>query len=242
MVIIPAIDIIDGHCVRLQQGDYTKKTVYSADPVQVAQDFAAAGAEMLHIVDLDGAKAGHPQNLAVIKDIVDAVDIPIELGGGIRDLACVQQVLGIGVARVILGSVVLEEPQWLPDAIKQYQECIVVGIDAREGNVAVHGWLTTTNKPALDLALEMKNLGVQEIIYTDIAKDGMLEGPNIEALAEMTKSGLKIVASGGVTSLEDIRHLRALEDQGVYAAIVGKALYTNDLDLEQAIKVASSRI
>ncbi|NLM24564.1 MAG: 1-(5-phosphoribosyl)-5-[(5-phosphoribosylamino)methylideneamino]imidazole-4-carboxamide isomerase [Firmicutes bacterium] len=238
MLIIPAIDIIDGQCVRLEQGDYEKKTVYSNDPVEIALDFQAEGAELIHLVDLDGAKAGQPLNLEVVSKIVQALEVPVELGGGIRDLATVRRVLDLGVERVILGTVVLNKPEWFEQAVAEYGERIVVGIDARNGYVAVQGWLQTTEKRAFDLALEMKEIGVQEIIYTDIARDGMLQGPNLVELEKMGATGLKIVASGGVSTLEDIHNLKQLEDQGVYAAIIGKALYTKDINLSTAIRLA----
>lgn len=242
MLIIPAIDLINGQCVRLEQGDYHKKTVYSSDPLEMARKFEAAGAELLHLVDLDGAKAGSPQNLDIITKVAKSINIPIELGGGIRDLETVRQVLDAGVERVILGTVVLKKPAWLSTALAEYGERIVIGIDARNGMVAVEGWLETTNQSALELALEMKELGVKEIIYTDISRDGMLSGPNLAELRTMSKAGVKLVASGGVTSIDDVKQLRELETIGVYAAIVGKALYTGDLDLAEAIKVATAEV
>lgn len=237
MLIIPAIDIIDGKCVRLRQGDYAQKTVYNENPVEVGKQFAAQGADILHIVDLDGAKVGRPVNLALVSEIAQAIDIPVELGGGIRDLKTVQQVLASGVSRVILGTAALHKPQWLRCALEEYGSQIVVGIDARDGLVAVEGWLETSGKPALELAEEMQDIGVEEIIYTDIAKDGMLAGPNIQALQEMTKSGLKIVASGGVTTLGDIRELLTLETYGVCGIIIGKAIYTGDLKLSDVVRL-----
>lgn len=240
MLIIPAIDLIDGKCVRLQQGDYQKKTVYSADPVQVAKGFAKAGAELLHIVDLDGARLGSPQNLDVIKEIVQAVPIAIEFGGGLRDLAAVEAAFAAGVTRVVLGTAVLAEPDWFLEAIARYGDRVVVGIDAREGRVAVAGWQETTNVMALDLVLRMKELGIKEIIYTDIARDGMLKGPNLEALKQLGQAQAKIVASGGTASLADIENLRQLSPYGVYAVIIGKALYTNQIDLAEAIRLARS--
>lgn len=242
MLIIPAIDLIDGQCVRLQQGDYGKKTIYSKDPVGTALHFQAEGAELIHLVDLDGAKAGQPQNLEVIRRVAQALEVPVQLGGGIRDFATVEQVIAAGVHRVILGTVVLDKPDWLAKAVDKYGERIVVGIDARQGYVAVQGWLETTEKSALELALEMKEIGVQEIIYTDIARDGMLQGPNLSELIRMGTTGLKLVASGGVSNLDDVKKLRELQSDGVYAAIIGKALYTEDLDLSMAIKVAKGEV
>jgi len=238
MLIIPAIDLIEGKCVRLQQGDYGKKTVYSADPVQVAAEFAAGGAELLHIVDLDGARVGSPQNLDVVRAVARAVPIAVEYGGGLRDLAAVEAAFAAGAARVVLGTAVLAEPPWFHQAVDRYGERIIVGIDARNGKVAVKGWQETTDTAALDLALRMKALGIKEIIYTDIAKDGMLSGPNLTALRELGPARMKIVASGGVASLADIENLRQLEPYGVYAAIIGKALYTKQIDLAEAIRAA----
>ncbi|NMB38630.1 MAG: 1-(5-phosphoribosyl)-5-[(5-phosphoribosylamino)methylideneamino]imidazole-4-carboxamide isomerase [Firmicutes bacterium] len=238
MLIIPAIDLIDGKCVRLVKGDYRKKTVYSHDPIETAKRFADSGVKMIHIVDLDGAKLGKPQNLSVVANIARAVDIPIELGGGIRDLDTVHAVFDAGVERVILGTAVLDKPAWFLRAIDTFGHRIVVGIDARNGLAAVKGWLEDTQKSALELAVEMKELGIQEIIYTDIDRDGMLKGPNLEALKLMGQAEMKLVASGGVSTLADIRDLRALASYGVYACIVGKALYTGDLDLELAVEAA----
>lgn len=237
MIIFPAIDIINGQCVRLTQGDYEQKTIYHEQPAAVAKEFAAAGAELLHVVDLDGAKAGRPQNLAAVKAIVDAVDIPVELGGGLRSLDTVNEILELGVERAILGSAVLQSPPWLAAAVERWGARIVVGIDARDGMAAVSGWQETTAVSALELALQMKAVGVAEIIYTDIATDGMLQGPNVEQLRSMGReSGLKIVASGGVSSIADIVALRALETDGVYAAIIGRALYTGHVNLKEAIQ------
>lgn len=238
MLIIPAIDLLDGQCVRLVQGDYGKKTVYSTDPLAVAKDWESQGAELIHLVDLNGAKDGRPRNLEVAAKIAQELSIPVELGGGIRDLATLEEVLSLGIQRVILGTAVLNIPDWFRQAVEKYGERVVVGIDARNGKVAVQGWLETTEESALELAKKMADVGVAEIIYTDISRDGMLQGPNLEGLKTMASSGLKIVASGGVTSLEDIRNLCSLEEQGVYAAIIGKALYSGKLNLAEAIAVA----
>lgn len=240
MLIIPAIDLIEGKCVRLEQGDYAKKTVYSGDPVKVAEEFAAAGAELIHIVDLDGARAGSPQNLDVVKAIARTVPAAVEYGGGLRDLAAVEAAFAAGAERVVLGTVVLDVPAWFLKAVSRYGERIVVGIDAREGKVAVKGWRETTDVSALDLALRIKELGIQEIIYTDIARDGMLKGPNLNALQGLGRAQLKIVASGGGSSLADIENLKRLRSFGVYAAIIGKALYTNQIDLAEAIRLAQA--
>lgn len=238
MIIIPAVDIIEGQCVRLRQGDYAQKTVYDKDPAAVVRRFADQGAELIHLVDLDGAKAGEPRNLDAVAKAAAAVEVPVELGGGIRSLDTVRRVLAAGVDRVILGTAVLSNPPWLAEAVEEFGRRIVVGIDARDGRVAVKGWLETSDTDALSLAETMKSVGVKEIIYTDISRDGMLEGPNLEGLARMAQSGLRLVASGGVSSLEDVKAVRGLEPQGVYAAIIGRALYTGDIDLRAAIRAA----
>ncbi len=238
MLIIPAIDLINGECVRLKQGNYNQKTVYSQDPVAVAKQFAEAGAELIHIVDLDGARLGEPKNLEIISQVAKSISVPIELGGGIRNLAAVEAAFAAGVERVILGTAVLAQPAWLETAIDTYGERIVIGIDARDGKVAVQGWLEDTTVDALDLIDKIKALGCEEIIYTDISRDGMLNGPNLDALKQLGSKNMKIIASGGVSSLADIQELRALASSGVYAAIVGKAIYDQEIDLHEAILTA----
>ncbi|NLY11356.1 MAG: 1-(5-phosphoribosyl)-5-[(5-phosphoribosylamino)methylideneamino]imidazole-4-carboxamide isomerase [Firmicutes bacterium] len=239
MIIIPAIDIIDGQCVRLKQGDYSQTTVYHSNPVEVAQEFERLGAELIHVVDLDGAKAGTLQNLDLILKMAEALSIPIELGGGIRDFETVKKVLNSGVQRVILGTAVLHNPPWLKEAIDAFGERIIIGIDAKDGYVAVDGWLETTTVPSLTLAETMHKIGVQEIIYTDIARDGMLQGPNLEGLKMMSKAGVKLIASGGISTIEDVQKVKELEEShGVCGAIIGKALYTGAIDLAEAIEVA----
>ncbi len=238
MLIVPAIDLIDGKCVRLVKGDYSQKTVYSDDPVQVAKEFEAKGVQLIHIVDLDGAKSGKPRNLQVVAKIVDALNIPVQLGGGIRHLASVRAAFDVGVERVILGTAVVSKPDWFLQAIGKFSDRIIVGIDARNGFVAVKGWLEDTQKSALELALEMKQLGIKEIIYTDIDRDGMLQGPNLAELKIMGQAGLKLIASGGVTTIADIENLKKLAQYRVYATIIGKAFYTGALDLELAIATA----
>lgn len=235
MLIVPAIDLIDGVCVRLIQGDFQQKTVYSADPIQVAQDFVSAGAQRIHVVDLDGARVGKPQNLSVIERIAAAVSVEIEFGGGLRDSDAVAAAFAAGAQRIVLGTAALTHPEWVSELIATYGDQIVVGIDAKDGLVAVGGWLEQTKVPALELAKQMHSLGVKEIIYTDIKRDGMLSGPNYEALKSLGSTGIKIVASGGISSIEDILNLCQLYDYGVYAAIIGKALYTKQIDLAEAI-------
>lgn len=238
MIIFPAIDLRGGKCVRLIQGDFDKETIYSDDPQATALKWQSLGAKFIHVVDLDGARAGSPQNLDAIKNILDAVAIPIEVGGGIRTLDDMEKLLALGVRRVILGSVAVENISLVEDAAKKFGDKIVVGIDARGGFVAVHGWEKSSAVKAEDLAKKIVAAGVKTIIYTDISKDGMLSGVNAAAFAELEKnSGAQIIASGGVRSIEDIRALKAA---GIAGVIVGKAIYTGALDLAAAIAEAES--
>ena len=234
MIILPAIDIQGGQCVRLYQGDFERVTIYDADPVQAAQRWQAAGARWLHVVDLDGAVAGHPVNLETIAQIRDATSLRIELGGGIRTLSHIQQVLDLGIERVILGTVAFTDRALLEEALATWGEQIAVGLDARNGLVAISGWRETTRVQAIDLAAELHAVGVQRFIYTDIARDGALQGPNLNALREMQQAvPCSLIASGGISSLEDLRLLAAL---GIEGTIVGKALYTGNVDLAAAIR------
>ena len=238
MIIFPAIDLRGGKCVRLIQGDFDKETVYSDDPQATALKWQSIGAKFLHVVDLDGARAGSPQNITAIKNILDAVKIPIEVGGGIRTLDDVEKLLALGVRRVILGSVAVENISLVEDAAKKFGDKIVVGIDARGGFVATHGWEKSSAVKAEELAKKIVAAGVKTIIYTDISKDGMLSGVNAETFAELAEeSGAEIIASGGVRSLDDIRALKAKKIAGV---IVGKAIYTGALDLKSAIELAEA--
>ena len=237
MIIFPAIDLRGGKCVRLIQGDFDKETVYSDDVQATALKWQACGAKFLHVVDLDGARAGSPQNLDAIKKILDAVKIPIEVGGGIRTLDDMERLLNLGVRRVILGSVAVENLELVAEAAKRFGDKVVVGIDARNGFVAVHGWEKSSAVKVDELAKKIVAAGVTTIIYTDISKDGMLSGVNAEIFATLAKSsGAQIVASGGVKSIEDIRALKAVEFAGVVGVIVGKAIYTGSLDLAAAIR------
>lgn len=236
--VIPAIDLRGGRCVRLIQGQSDKETVYSHEPVRVAQSFADAGAERLHVIDLDGAFSGQPANLDAIRSIARSVDMTIEVGGGIRDLATIEAVLATGVDYVILGTVACEEPNLVKEACRRYPGQVIAGIDARNGRVAVRGWVDDTDMDALELARAMVDYGVEEIIFTDIARDGMLTGPNLAALEQMTTVGAKIIASGGVATLEDIRAVGTLFSSGVIGVIIGKALYDGCFTLDEAIGVA----
>jgi phosphoribosylformimino-5-aminoimidazole carboxamide ribotide isomerase len=241
MNIIPAIDIIGGKCVRLSMGDYDRVEEFSDDPVEVARRWQDGGAELIHLVDLEGAKAGRIVNARTIEAIASAVDIRTELGGGIRDLDTIETVLsGLGVDRAILGTVALKHPEIVDEAAKKYGERIVVGIDARDGMVATEGWLETSETPAVELAAALDGLGTGGFIYTDISRDGMMQGPNLEAVkqfAEHVKS--PVVASGGVTTVEDVARLRELGIPNITGVIIGKALYRGTVTLRDAIRAAS---
>ena len=233
MTIYPAIDIINGECVRLVKGDYSQKTTYDKSPVDVAKKWADMGAEFIHVVDLDGAKSGDMPNFKLITEIAASVPAKIEVGGGIRNINCVDKYLSSGVWRVILGTAALKNPDFVKEAVEKYGDRIAVGIDAKDGKVAVSGWEDVSQISALDFAAQMEKLGVSSIIYTDIATDGMLNGPNLAAMKEMARHvNINVVASGGVTSVEDVEALAII---GVEGAFIGKALYTGNIDLRQAI-------
>ncbi|BBD60464.1 1-(5-phosphoribosyl)-5-[(5-phosphoribosylamino) methylideneamino]imidazole-4-carboxamide isomerase [Nostoc sp. HK-01] len=237
MDVIPAIDLLEGRCVRLYQGDYEKSQVFSENPVDVAQQWVDQGATRLHLVDLDGAKAGKVVNLKAIEVIAQAISVPIEVGGGLRDRSSVQQVFNLGVQWAILGTVAVEQPQLVQELCQEFPQQIIIGIDARNGKVATRGWLETSEVLATQLAVRMQELGAAAIIYTDIHRDGTLSGPNIEALRELTHAiSIPVIASGGVSSVTDLLSLLALEAQGVTGAIVGRALYTGDILLPEALR------
>ena len=242
MIVIPAIDLKEGRCVRLEQGLMEKDTVYNDDPGAQARSWQEQGGELLHIVDLDGAFAGVPRNREAIRAIVDAVSIPTELGGGIRDLPTIEAYLELGIDRVILGTVAKENPQLVREACQRFPGHIVVGIDARDGLVAVRGWADITEKLATELAKEMEGFGVEAIIYTDIARDGMMGGPNLEATRALAEAiTVPVIASGGVSCLEDIASLMTIEQYGVTGVITGKALYTGSLDLRTAVALTKGK-
>lgn len=233
--IIPAIDIKDGRCVRLYQGDYQQITVFDHDPVAVARKWEKLGAERIHVVDLDGAKAGRPVNAQVVFSIVRSINIPVQLGGGLRDSASVESALNLGVERVILGTAAVREPNLIARLVEQHGTRIVVGVDARAGWVAAQGWTETSHIKADDLIQRMAVLGVRSVIYTDIGRDGTLTGPDIAGVAELVRpGGPEIIASGGVSSLDD---LVALAKTGASGVIIGKALYTGVFDLPQALAI-----
>ena len=241
MVIFPAIDIRGGKCVRLFKGDFAQETVCSDKPEEMAAKWEAQGGKFLHLVDLDGALAGKSVNLDVVKTIVDTVRIPVELGGGIRTMENIDEVLSLGVQRVILGSVAVKNPALVKEACQKYGDRVVVGIDAKDGIVAVDGWGVSGDVEVTVLAKEMAKAGVKTIIYTDISRDGTLSGVNVEATARLAReSGVKIVASGGVKSLDDIEALLPYEKDGIEGVIVGKSIYTGSLDLQEAIALVES--
>jgi phosphoribosylformimino-5-aminoimidazole carboxamide ribotide isomerase len=243
MLIIPAIDLKDGRCVRLLQGRKSEMTVYNENPVEVAREFAAAGAEMIHVVDLDGAfnESASP-NRAVVREIIQAIEVPIEFGGGVRTIEDVRELCNAGVARIVLGTVAAESPDALQKFVDEFASRICVGIDARDGRVMTRGWETATPIHATDLARSVAECGVERIIYTDIARDGALVGPNIQqTLAVAEAANVRVTASGGVSSLDDIKRLRDVGDARVDSVIVGKALYEGKFRLENAILAADFR-
>jgi phosphoribosylformimino-5-aminoimidazole carboxamide ribotide isomerase len=239
MIIFPAIDLRAGKAVRLLQGRKEDETVFSDNPVAVAHTWQDRGAKFLHLVDLDGAFSGHPQNLDVIKEIVSVLNIPVQMGGGIRDLAAIEQMLELGVTRVILGTTAISKPQMVEEAVKRFGDRVIVGIDGKDGMVAIEGWENTVEKTVLELAREMREVGIERIVFTDTRRDGMMKGPNLESTREMAvQSGLKVIASGGVSTLADIKAIKDLEAVGVEGVITGKALYTGAIDLAQALALA----
>lgn len=236
MILYPAIDLKEGHCVRLIQGDMEQATVFNDDPASQAASFADTGASWLHLVDLDGAFAGEPVNARAVEAIVNEVDIPVQLGGGIRNLETIENWLSRGVMRVILGTVAVKDPDLVNQACRKFPGHIAVGIDARGGRVAVEGWAEETDIQAVDLARKFADAGVEAIIYTDIDRDGVLQGANILATAEMARAvSIPVIASGGVSSLKDIRALIA--EKKIAGAIIGRALYDGRIDLAEALKL-----
>lgn len=237
MDVIPAIDLLEGRCVRLYQGDYARSQVFNDNPTDVAKQWIDQGATRLHVVDLDGAKVGHPVNTETIAAIVQAVPVPVQVGGGLRDRTGVTQLLDIGVQRVILGTAAVEDRPLVKQLCEEFPGQIIVGIDARNGLVATRGWIETSEVKATELAQEMSQLGAAAIIYTDIHRDGTLSGPNLDALRELARSlSIPVIASGGVSSVTDLLSLLALETLGVNGVIVGRALYTGDVSLKEAIQ------
>ena len=238
MLIIPAIDIKGGRCVRLFQGRMEQETVYSDDPVSVAKRWEDEGAEFLHIVDLDGAVSGVPKNKEIIESIIKSVKIPLEVGGGVRNIETIKEYFSIGAKKVIIGTVAWENPILISEVCKMFPERIIVGIDAKNGNVAVRGWEDVTETSASTLAKRFEGMGISGIIYTDISRDGTLSGPNIDSIKSFAKSiSIPVIASGGVSDINDIKNIMKLKKHGVTGVIVGKALYSGAVNLKEAIKL-----
>ena len=254
MIVFPAIDLRGGRCVRLTQGEPDDETVYGEDPVAIAERWVGAGAQWLHVVNLDGAFAGGlhgetddcglPINLCRLRDIAAQASVPIQFGGGLRSFEDIELVLSLGASRVILGTIAVRQPEWVSEALERFgPERIVVGIDARSGMVATQGWQEMSHLDAVDLGRHMAQRGVHWVVYTDILRDGMLGGVNVSATATLAvQTGLSVIASGGVASLDDVRELHAVASSGVAGVVIGKALYTGDVDLEEAIAIAADDV
>jgi phosphoribosylformimino-5-aminoimidazole carboxamide ribotide isomerase len=241
VIVIPAIDLKDGKCVRLLQGRREDVTVYSDDPASMARHWEELGAELLHVVDLDGAFTGEQKNIDKIRDIREAIDIPIELGGGIRDIERIDMLINLGVNRTIIGTSAADNPDMVRKACEKYPGQVIVGIDAKEGKVAVKGWVEVTELDAVEFAKHMASVGAAFIIYTDISRDGMLTGPNVEAMAKMVESvGVPVIASGGVSKLDDIKSLMHIRN--LWGVITGKALYSGSMNLKDAIKITKENM
>jgi phosphoribosylformimino-5-aminoimidazole carboxamide ribotide isomerase len=236
MIIIPAIDLKDGKCVRLLQGKKEEVTVYSDNPAAMAKHWASLGAELLHVVDLDGAFTGEQKNFEKIKAIREAIDIPIEVGGGIRDIERIEKLISLGVDRVIIGTSAAKNPDMVKKACIRFPGKVLVGIDAKDGKVAIKGWEEITEFGAITFAKKMQDAGAAGIIYTDISRDGMLSGPNIDAMENMVSAvDIPVIASGGVSKIDDIKSLKKINN--LWGVITGKALYAGTLDLKEAIKI-----
>ena len=241
MLIIPAIDLKDGHCVRLKQGVMENATVFSEDPAAMARHWLDQGARRLHLVDLNGAFAGKPKNEPAIRDIVDAIgdEIPTQLGGGIRDLETIERYLDDGITYIIIGTAAVKTPGFLHDACSAFPGHIMVGLDAKDGKVAVNGWSKVTGHDVVDLAKKFEDYGVEAIIYTDIGRDGMLSGVNVKATMELARAlTIPVIASGGVSSLDDVKALCEIEPEGIAGAITGRAIYEGALDFKAAQELA----
>jgi phosphoribosylformimino-5-aminoimidazole carboxamide ribotide isomerase len=239
MLIIPAIDLKEGQCVRLSQGQMDRATVYSQNPAEVARRWESTGAQRIHIVDLDGAVSGKPKNKNVIRSIRSAISIPVQLGGGIRDIKTIDEYLAAGIDDIILGTAAIKNPELLEKSCKMFPGKIIIGIDARNDRVSVQGWTEETEISAIDFAQQLDSSAVSAIIFTDIKRDGMLVGPNIESTTQLAKAvAIPVIASGGVSCIEDIKRLLEIESFGVKGIIIGRALYTGDIDLRECIELA----
>ena len=241
MIVIPAIDLKDGQCVRLAQGDFRRITIYSNNPVEIAKMWQAEGAMRIHVVDLDGSLAGSPRNREIIKSIVDEVKVPIQVGGGIRDMHTIEAYMTMGVRWVILGTMALKNERFVKEACNACKGKIILGIDANEGMVAVQGWTEQTSEAVIDIARRYEGYDLAAIVYTDIKRDGMETGPNIEATKNLAQSvNIPVIASGGVSSIRDIERLCAVEKFGVTGVIIGKALYSGAISLKEAISLSKN--
>lgn len=241
MLLFPAIDLKEGKAVRLLQGRMEDSTVYADNPIDLAKDFESQGAEYLHMVDLNGAFSGKPVNDEMIRKIVGSVSLKIQVGGGIRTMERITELLDLGVERVILGTIAVKNPELVAEAARQYGKRVIVGIDAKDGLVAVQGWAETTEMRAIDLGKAMKTVGIQTVVFTDIARDGMLQGPNIESTVQLAReTGLSVIASGGISTLDDLRNLQSevLKGASIEGAITGKALYSGAFTLAEALEAA----
>lgn len=242
-ILYPAIDLKDGQAVRLYKGDYDQMTVYDKDPASVARRFKEAGASFIHVVDLDGAKEGSQKNRSVIEAIVQASGLPVQVGGGIRTGETLEALFSAGVERAILGTAAVNQPDFVRAALKEYGEKIAIGIDAKDGMVAVNGWLETSSITAIELGRELKAAGATRVIFTDIARDGTLTGPNIPAIVEMAeKTGLGVIASGGIKETNDLIELAKYRNSGVIGSIIGKAIYNGNIELADAIREVDLKI
>ncbi len=238
MIVIPAIDIKDGRCVRLRQGKMNQETVFSDFPDEMARRWHGLGAERIHVVDLNGAVTGSPVNKQIIRKIVKAVPVPIELGGGIRDMETLDAYIDLGVQEIILGTVAYKDPDFVFQACERYPGQIILGIDAKQGKIAVEGWTESIGLGPVEMAKKFENVGISAIIYTDISRDGMRTGPNIEATRELARSvEISVIASGGISDISDVERILDLEPYGVTGMITGRALYDGSLDLKEAIEL-----
>lgn len=241
MLILPAIDLLGGQCVRLSQGDYSKEKVYNSDPVRVASEFEAQGATFIHVVDLDGAKSGEPKNWAALEGIVKAISIPIEVGGGVRSLEMAKRLLDIGIRRVVIGTKLVEDEELAEVLFTELEDKVVAGIDARDGKAAVAGWVQQSSISAVELAVKMERLGARRIILTDIAHDGMLTGPNTALLLEVTRAvKIPIIQSGGIGALSDLELLYDMKEGRPEGVIVGRAIYEGKFTVQQAVDLTES--
>ncbi len=239
MIVFPAIDILGGRAVRLAQGDYERVTVYNEDPVAQAREFAEAGAQWVHVVDLDGARDGVPGNIDVVERIAREVGLPIQTGGGIRTLETMERLIDAGVSRMVLGTKLATDPAFVREAVARFGDAVTAGIDARDGMVAVEGWREGTSTPAAELVAELRDLGIRHLVYTDISRDGMQTGVNVDAYEEIADTaGFPVIASGGVSTLEDFAALAALGPDTIEGAITGRALYEGAFKLKHAIRAA----